>query len=161
MTTTFLKVKSHSRIEGNELADQLANEAAEGSWSYDNDIGSMPYSDLTWPSMEIPGNDKEGPSLHYVNNLNVALKQQAATGLSDGHANSTIYTKAWADTCGRLSTPASNHMWADTHVTDAEIRTALRFRYGRAVKCRLLNCKNAHILFGTQQGRGLPPLPSR
>ena len=104
LTTKIMKVKSHKGIHGNEMADKLANEAAEEctkARQFDRDVLQEycePFKDKFWIQHEIQvptttGTSKKLESLRDLHN-NLSQKVHAKYKLGSSNQDS-IYFQLW------------------------------------------------------------------
>ena len=99
----LVKVKSHIGIHGNEMADKLANEAAEASsTACDYDLSRMytePFQDKFWPQQVTQVHTTTGSIIQrkYVTDLDDSLAQAVHDKHKLGLSNQkSIYCQAWA-----------------------------------------------------------------
>ena len=140
--TTIIKVKSHSGIKGNDMADKLANEAALGNTTHATSIGNQAFEGINWP--QIIADEKTSPTAadgdedmegntegYMLNNLHTALKEQAKKTYQTGLANHTQYVRLWQDVLPDMHGPLSNAFWHIPEVSGAAKTQLLRARYGQ------------------------------
>ena len=74
--TNILKVKSHPAIDGNDWADILANQAADGdAWDVDrSDELVEPYDDMIWIKQSFKDSQGAESSEHFLRNLQDCAK---------------------------------------------------------------------------------------
>ena len=132
--TDFIKVQSHIGIEGNEKADCLAITSADMEHPQEEvRDGMKPYAKLFWPMYECDtsstiDNDTEW---RYVNDLAGGLKEQLNKTWQQGNANDTIYTDLWKQASKNILSEESNTFWRNPQITEANITTLLKYRYGQ------------------------------
>jgi ribonuclease HI len=149
---TILKVKSHTGVVGNELADKLAGQAAllreQDPPADKRDNGTTdicPYQDpgssrknMFWPvhvwkEMRTAAAGQEAREVtksKALSNIGSALKQHMTHLLKLGTSKQdTVYFSSWRDT-EEDRDPCSHHMMHSKEVTQAERSTALRYRTG-------------------------------
>jgi hypothetical protein len=149
-TIQLIKVKSHTGIVGNEVADQLAGRATGAQ--NNKHACAEPDAEL-WTAYDHPGSSRatmfwpihvwkelsEGragqePSevtrSRALNDIGTSVKHHMANLLKYGASKlSTVYFTSWRDTeDGR--DPCSHHMMHSKDITQAERSTALRYRTG-------------------------------
>jgi ribonuclease HI len=133
-TTRFLKVRSHSGIEGNDAADILAKEAANG-----NDVigpvrvGEQAHLNMHWPSVQAPRskNGDQAPR-HPANNLTQGIKANLPTHIHTGQANTTgVYSSMWEQANPLLLPQASNRFWQSTDIKWWQKIQIHKARWGR------------------------------
>jgi len=153
----IIKVKSHIGIVGNEMADELAKEAARTDMETGEDsctptqlgadiqADTVEYQhpgsnrdDMSWP-VHVWQETKQGPGgtapqhIHRsraLNNLGPDLRRHTAAKLNLGMANTqTVYFASWQATEADRD-ECRYHMMHTTDITHAERATALRYRTG-------------------------------
>jgi ribonuclease HI len=96
--TRILKVKSHTGIMGNEMADQAAKQAAQAP-----DKATLvtpahnPFAGKTWLVHQAAGTCMD-PQHRAVSNLGRGLKQAVRAATKLGFSRRTTYVQAWEDT---------------------------------------------------------------
>ena len=144
--TRIIKVKAHTGIHGNEMADQLAKEATDHEQFAPHGtvfIGQNAYEGLSWPCMapkekdSSTAQDTEGDASddasepRYVANLTTAVKTMAAERLQTGRTNNTLYHTLWQKVTPFMDGHASNAFWTMPEITPAATRQLLKVRYGQ------------------------------
>ena len=142
--TSIVKVKSHIGINGNEMADKLANEAAEASsTACDYDLSRMytePFQDKFWPQQVTQVRTTTGSILQkkYVRDLDDSLQQAVHDKHKLGLSNQkSIYCQAWAALQPHRVKDYSDAFWNMPTVTADMRRNALNFRYGQLYNKKL------------------------
>jgi hypothetical protein len=149
-------------VQGNELADTLAKQAATGEVpSHVPRVqvteGADPYYSLWWPAYPPSPPD---PAPYYIPNLTHALTEEASKHNATGGANTGVYAKLWQATAGRMDGEASNHMWQSTAVTHGARRATLQARFGVLYNANIARrMQRPYLPCPTPQtARGLCPL---
>jgi hypothetical protein len=162
----FIKVKSHSGIIGNEMADLIAGETARILAHAEEHGGTGPgvapptlqahdgqqcvvtyvtcdvkahcLDEIFWPMQRLP--EEEGGKLQYINNLRTALVAHVARRQGLGYADParSMYAASWRRILPQAMGKASNAYLSDRNVTHAQRRAVLQFRSGTLVSRKTL-----------------------
>ena len=153
--TTIVKVKSHIGINGNEMADTLANEAAEAiSTACDYDLSrefTEPFQDKFWPKQvtQEPTTTGNVTQTRYVkdldNSLNEAVHDKHKLGMSN---QTSIYYRAWAGLQPYRVKKCSDAFWNMSTVTSSMKRNVLNYRYGQLYNKKLAFMRKQAYLAG-------------
>jgi len=130
--TTFVKVKSHIGILGNEAADKLAGDATDSSLCHQAvSVGNKGLKDMFWPMKTVQAARQDRPAVTWqVGNLNSDVKKTVSPLCQTGDANATIYSKAWNDLQPHTLSEPNNAFFNSTAVTFQEKKNTLKARYG-------------------------------
>ena len=143
--TTLMKVKSHTGIQGNEHADQLANAAAEliaEGRPVDRDAAQSHCENFNNKFWLADGDDQA--SLQNVRKLDDALQNEIHTKLKLGQSNQdSIYFKSWQQIQRVTAAKYSNAFWDMPAITEPMKINLLKSRCGELV---LWNKKLAFML---------------
>ena len=96
--TSIMKVKSHTGIDGNDWADILANQAADGdAWDVDTSEELVePYDDMFWIKQSLKDSPGAESSEHFLRNLQDCAKAAVHDKHRLGGANqNTKMVRAW------------------------------------------------------------------
>jgi ribonuclease HI len=163
----LMKVRAHSGIVGNEMADELAKAAGGGGdEEHDGEIAVCPASSMTpmhglyWPMYETADAAPEGgPRIRHVQDLRRHLKKQIHQELRLGHSNQDgIYFTMWQATVPIAHAASSNGFLNMPEGVDANARKlVLQARYGtlNTAKFRMrcgLAASDACLLCGSPDG---------
>jgi hypothetical protein len=139
------KVKSHSGIVGNELADYAAVQVAKGQTMHPQiyDTPSNDRSTMHWPYEETKGVNKEGgpTTIHTP----LADLKDTLSGISHarrkyGSANKEgIYASSWLNIGPQVHHAVSHAFIRSTKVSPSEVKTALQYRWGLLPTVRWLH----------------------
>jgi ribonuclease HI len=141
-TTTLYKVKAHTGITGNETADAMAKQVANGA-NPEGTLHDVPESNLRrekyWVKHKaIPTPDNPNPQAKTLptldQHLRNAVHQQHKLGMAD---QSTIYYSSWKNTMPHMLAAESNAFMTKQTVTTKERRTALQYRCGQLYNNKL------------------------
>ena len=142
--TDIVKVKSHIGIHGNEMADKLANEAAEARdmhWDFDlsHDF-SEPFRDNFWPKQttEVHTATETVLQKKYVRDLNDALKQSVHDKHKLGMSNQrSVYFQAWKKVQPHRVMKHSDAFWGMASVNASMKRSVINYRNGQLYNKKL------------------------
>ena len=115
--TRIQKVRSHSGIKGNDLADSIAKAAANNPRNCIPDpTAESARLNLIWPSITAPKQKGDKPDTNaprtMASNLTQAIKKGAPTTAHIGSAKTDgIYAQNWAQTTPTLHKESSSHYW--------------------------------------------------
>lgn len=126
--TTIQKVKAHSNVTGNENADKLATQMAEGehtSAPIMETVSNIPYASVAWLA-NAPA-QMNGTSSY---DLNAATKGLLLPSLQAGQSNETQYVLLNRDALLLADAALSNHMWAAAGVTFLTCMYVFKLRWG-------------------------------
>jgi ribonuclease HI len=142
-TTRFIKVKSHTGIEGNEMADAIAKKAVDIFFqdisAHEVSIGRHPYATMFWLATNTVDdtNENNGGQLamseRYVHNLNQDLATRAYNTQGLAGTNESIYANLMKQELLTADKKISSAMWdlaANGTLTYAHITNAMRIRWG-------------------------------
>ena len=126
MHTSIIKVKAHTGLTGNEMADTPANEARQPA-ACDTmvSVGNTAFQDVFWPCARATAAEPQ----RTMSNLCDAVKRQVRH-LSRGFASRGMYEGFWQDVMPELH-PASFGFWNSSAVTPAAMTQVLKARYGQ------------------------------
>jgi exonuclease III/ribonuclease HI len=131
------KVKSHTGVVGNELAD-LGAKAAQQSAHKECMVGANPHATEFWPVARVCSNqEEEGGARHErvtLGDLTGHLQAicHAKPELRLGASNrESMYYKSWAAIAKDAHMGISNKLWTTTKVTAGERKFTLQYRYGQ------------------------------
>ncbi|HSG19607.1 MAG TPA: RNase H family protein [Burkholderiaceae bacterium] len=125
-TTRLLKVRSHTGIEGNEVADRLAKQALT-QWDWRREDGEQAHAGSYWPT--IRRNPLQGARL--ASNLTKDIKSSLPTNVRLGAAPTTgLYATTWLTALPNLDNGQSHRFWGDTNLTWKNKMDLLRLRWG-------------------------------
>ena len=98
LCTEIIKVKSHIGIEGNEVADKLANAAREpDACDVSYDVGHLAHQGEHWPVLIAhPQRDQARHGDRMAGNLQASLKRHIACEHARGLTNHGIYLDLWS-----------------------------------------------------------------
>ena len=150
-TIYFDKVKSHTGIQGNEIADQAAKAAAlreipDAAEHHNETARNDTFETLAWPAEQQKGRDGRD-TWHYFGNLNQSLKHHVSTKAELGFTPEGVYSKLVADTLPYIDVTASSASWKHGRNTFSEQRTSSKYMWGG-----LYNARTAH-----KWAHGAPP----
>jgi ribonuclease HI len=141
--TRFIKVKSHTGIEGNEMADAIAKKAVDIFFQYvsahEVSFGRHPYATMFWLATNSidDTNENNGGQLamseRYVHNLNQDLATRAYNTQGLAGTNESIYANLMKQEQLTADKKISSEMWdlaANGTLTYAHITNAMRIRWG-------------------------------
>ena len=103
---TLMKVKSHTSIKGNEMADKLANQAAHHAATDENfnmDVSQDHLEDFKhkfWPQHQLTQQNSRGEEVTHwqnVRDLKTSLKDVIHDKLRLGQSNQDSVYQAWQD----------------------------------------------------------------
>ena len=138
-STKIIKVKSHIGIHGNEMADQLANEAAEEcrrGRNFDHDVSQLhaePFKDRFWLQRKVQATNETGTHTTYepLRDLHDDLKQQMHAKHRLGQSNQeSIYYKAWKAVLPYRDPKHSDSFRTTSGVSEAAVVTIDKCRTG-------------------------------
>ena len=140
--TYIYKVKSHSGVEANGIADKKAKSAAlnpEQEGIIIEETENDPYGQRTWACLNKGRTDPSDPPLRYLPSLCDGVKRAVTTALSGGLATSGFYTEAWTKAMQSMHKPSNARMWKDKSIAWRQQKRTMQGRWGT-----LPNQKLAH-----------------
>ena len=155
LKTTLMKVKSHTGIKGNEMADQLANTAADHAATdqpveqYDMDVSHEhieDFEDKYWPShkvAECKSNREANTRYQKVRDLKDSLKFVIHRKLRLGQRNQeSVYFTARKEVYQHIDPEYSNAFWNVPGITIAMITSILKTKQGNTWNKKLAKQRN-------------------
>ena len=140
-TTHFHKVRSHTGVAGNEMADKGAVRAAKDPTSVDveEDSNNAPYDTRVWVAHANPvahAHNPQEPS--YVSNLTEDIKRKITPHHSGGqYTTSGLYAALWHSCVGGLHPQSLSQIWSDNHITWYQAILAFKARWGQLYNNKL------------------------
>ena len=132
----LIKVKAHTGIVGNEIADEIAKQAS-GMISEGASIptcaasGCTPYYNMHWPT-QVTAVAQGEQRIWQPDNLGASLKAKLRTQHRLGYANTDgIYYSLWAKTVDIADGPLSNAFITDKGSAGLPRTLTLQARYGQ------------------------------
>ena len=121
----IMKIKSHTNVTGNEIADYLAKRATRYP-TLKFDTGNKPFQNTVWPhASTIDGLEWTIPNLHKD------LLKYCHTPHHMGHSNKeSIYFLSWKNLQKKPLHTESNRFLTDRTLTYAERKMTLQYRFG-------------------------------
>ena len=133
LRTALIKVKSHTGVQGNEMADQLANAARQPDHCHLSiSLGNHAFNNQMWPQiLKCSCNPQAGgrPAWHTANNLHSCLR----THVASKHAGLTTpgqYHSFWNVVRPELH-PSSFSFWRSNGVPFRNKVNLLKARWGQ------------------------------
>ena len=106
LKTSLLKVKSHIGVQGNDMADQLANAARDSEQcSISIAIGNDAFHDRKWPAILKRSGTSQGQqqqTWHKAGNLHACIRKHAAASQAKGLTRPGDYHGNWANVTTEL-----------------------------------------------------------
>jgi ribonuclease HI len=136
------KVKAHSRILGNEVADMLAKRAARHPDICDMGLHhSIPFADLVWLEVQPEAPAAAGPmNAEQLHDMGPALRAHMDSQHRFGKSNrDSTYFQSWQATATIAAPGSLAQVMTDPLITHQQRRLALKYRVGN-----LHNQKLAH-----------------
>ena len=152
--THIYKVKSHTGIKGNDVADKKAKEAATDPSKRTQIMetsDNSPYDKRTWASLAparqntAPEATNPTPSVQYLPSLLDGVKKAIAPKHSGGlAAKRGVFATAWAMAVPLTHKPSNAHMWKDSQIKWGQIMRTMKARWGLLWNQKLAyRCKRA------------------
>ena len=133
--SSILKVKYHTGIRGNDVADRLATQAADGDvWNVDmSDDLIGPYDDMFWIKQPLQDNQGSESSEQFLRNLQDCAKVAVHAKHRLGQTNQdTTMVRAWRKVEDEIVQDISCGFWEEEHkVNDATLRNVLKCRFSQ------------------------------
>ena len=133
--TSIVKVRSHTGIHGNDWADILANQAADGdAWDVDmSDELVEPYDDMFWIKQSFKDSQGAENSEQFLRNLQDCAKAAIHDKCKLGRSNTdTTMVRAWRGVEDDLMQDITCGFWEEDHkVNDAMLRNVLKCRFSQ------------------------------
>ena len=134
LRTTIIKVKSHIGIQGNEMADQLANAARQqDQCQLSISLGNHAFNNQTWPQIAKRSNNPQAggqPAWHTASNLRSCLRTHVALTHAKGLTLPGQYHWFWNGVKLELH-PSSFLFWRNKGVPFRSKVNLLRARWGQ------------------------------
>jgi ribonuclease HI len=141
------KVKSHSGVVGNVLADACADRAANevlhgDACDVNLEVGSTPFANKAWLRVSAAGNPQHHhkPEGFELRDTRQDLHQHMLAIHNTGASNTeSIYYSQWQGLVGESDTTASNHFMTSKEVTHRQRSLLLRYRTGTLTTNKMLH----------------------
>jgi ribonuclease HI len=131
ITVHFLKVKSHTGLNGNDKADEGATSVARGeaSATITETADNAPFDKLFWL--------KQRDNSLYISDLNRAIVKRLQNGTLAGYTNDTTLTEKWRKVSANLDPKGSNAYISNTKTEHWLKLQVLKARYGLLFNAKL------------------------
>jgi ribonuclease HI len=149
--TTLIKVKSHSGVKGNEMADRLAKQACRmtlaDSNTYSVSIGCTPYDNKYWIGKREPDRNNE---IFFLDDISAGVMRHAlSTECCYGGSNKSIYAQLLKEQMAKSAAAHSNHFWTlyqNKVISFMHVSNILRIRTGTLWTAKL--AAKFHMTYG-------------
>ena len=158
LSTTLMKVKSHIGIKGSEMADQLANTAAQQvatEGQLDIDVSSKYLENFEhkyWPKQKVKHQAYNGETTElwqHVRDLKDSLMGAIHIKMRLGQSNQdSVWFKAWADVFEHTEPKYTNAFWEMPQITASMTTNLLKTRQGNLWTMKLAFQRNMAYMKG-------------
>jgi hypothetical protein len=149
--TTLIKVKSHSGVKGNEMADRLAKQACRmtlaDSDTYSVSTGCTPYDDKYWIGKREPDRNND---IFFLDDIPAGVLRHAlSTECCYGGSNKSVYAQLLKEQMAKSAATHSNHFWTlyqNKIISFLHVSNILRIRTGTLWTAKL--AAKFHMTYG-------------
>jgi hypothetical protein len=131
ITVHFLKVKSHTGLNGNDKADEGATSVARGevTATVTETADNAPFDKLFWL--------KQRDNQLYISDLNKGIVKRLHNGTLAGFTNDTTLTEKWRNASATLDPKGSNAYLSNSNTEHWLKLQVLKARYGLLFNAKL------------------------